>query len=220
MRKVIHVFKTLRIDWSNHIIGFVSTILGIVIAFQMQEYYELRNEKVKSEEAIGLLKIELKENLLRLDQTIKLLHEFSMYGKAILKFESSGPKLRLICKPSQLDSLKKIHPKVDAIKIRDLNDNTGRVEYNYKPKLDFILPTLHDEFWQVLKSSDVFNSIPPKQTAEFIGAYEILNRNFFVDTQVDDFIKYARTPDFRFSNLLKIGEDIEFTSRFRRDLLK
>lgn len=41
-----------KIDWVNHLIAFLSALLGILIAFQLEDYQEKQQEKEKLQIAL------------------------------------------------------------------------------------------------------------------------------------------------------------------------
>ncbi|MBK7651827.1 MAG: hypothetical protein IPJ20_15385 [Flammeovirgaceae bacterium] len=56
-------FRNFRLDWANHLMGFFSAILGIYIAFGLENYREKNNEKEKVEIAKQAIKKEIEDNL-------------------------------------------------------------------------------------------------------------------------------------------------------------
>jgi hypothetical protein len=52
-----------RIDWINHSVGFLSALLGIYIAFRLENYREEEKEKEKVKIVKGALKKEIEDNL-------------------------------------------------------------------------------------------------------------------------------------------------------------
>ncbi|HEX2548609.1 MAG TPA: hypothetical protein VHM20_02185 [Gammaproteobacteria bacterium] len=52
-----------RIDWINHSIGFLSALLGIYIAFRLENYREEEKEKQKVKIVKSALKKEIEDNL-------------------------------------------------------------------------------------------------------------------------------------------------------------
>jgi hypothetical protein len=56
-------FRNLRIDWINHTVGFLSAVLGIYIAFRLENYREEQQEKEKVRIVKAALKKEIEDNL-------------------------------------------------------------------------------------------------------------------------------------------------------------
>lgn len=56
-----------KIDWPNHIIGFFSALFGILIAFELDQWRESRNELELAESAFENLKkeVDINQNILR-----------------------------------------------------------------------------------------------------------------------------------------------------------
>ncbi len=52
-----------KIDWPNHIIAFLSALLGILIAFRLQYYRENQQERQQLDKAMIVIKEELENNL-------------------------------------------------------------------------------------------------------------------------------------------------------------
>jgi hypothetical protein len=62
MKKIGLTISRFKADWNNHLIGFLATILGILIAFQLQDWQDTRKEKERLELGIKSLKLEITGN--------------------------------------------------------------------------------------------------------------------------------------------------------------
>ncbi len=72
------------IDWHNHTITFISTIIGILIAFQLEDWRENREEQVKIDKAEVSLFNELERNKVGLESIIKVNKDWLLYADFIL----------------------------------------------------------------------------------------------------------------------------------------
>jgi len=51
-----------KIDWINHLIGFLTALIGIVIAFQLDDWQERRREEEKLKITLKAIKAEIDSN--------------------------------------------------------------------------------------------------------------------------------------------------------------
>jgi hypothetical protein len=68
-----------KIDWPNHIIAFFSALLGILIAFQMEDYREGKGESEELETAMRSIQLEIENNLKIYQWNTKELSNFLAY---------------------------------------------------------------------------------------------------------------------------------------------
>ena len=54
--------KLSNIDWSNHIVAFFSALLGILIAFQLQDYQDDQKEEEELQITLEAIKKEIENN--------------------------------------------------------------------------------------------------------------------------------------------------------------
>ncbi len=59
-----------KIDWTNHIIEFVTVVIGILLAFGLNNYNESRQEKARAKEYMLGIKKELEHNLDHLEKKL------------------------------------------------------------------------------------------------------------------------------------------------------
>lgn len=55
-------FREWKVDWPNHLIGFFSALFGILIAFELDQWRESKNNEEDSRNAFEKIKVEIQTN--------------------------------------------------------------------------------------------------------------------------------------------------------------
>jgi len=64
-------FSSWRVDWPNHLIGFFSALFGILIAFELDEWREAKNNREEAHNAFDKIKQEIQINKGALHEAVK-----------------------------------------------------------------------------------------------------------------------------------------------------
>ena len=75
--------KLSNIDWSNHIVAFFSALLGILIAFQLQDYQDDQKEEEELQITLEAIKNEIENNQNIYRTNIKTLTNFLEFYETI-----------------------------------------------------------------------------------------------------------------------------------------
>ena len=70
MSAIFRFFK--RIDWPNHLMAFISTLLGVWLAFSLGNYYERQREISRMEVAMNNVRQEIQKNDKKMQPTRSL----------------------------------------------------------------------------------------------------------------------------------------------------
>ncbi len=85
MKPIVRFFK--RIDWPNHFMAFISTLLGVWLAFSLGNYYERQRELSRMEVAMNNVEEEIRKNNSKVEDHLahldSLLRAVSAFGKMI-----------------------------------------------------------------------------------------------------------------------------------------
>lgn len=68
-----------KIDWINHSVAFFSALLGILIAFQLEDYQDRRQENEKLEVTLGAIRSEIENNRRIYQTNVEKLTDFVEY---------------------------------------------------------------------------------------------------------------------------------------------
>jgi hypothetical protein len=210
--------KKLNIDWSNHLITFIATLLGILVAFQLDDWNNTRRQDEAIRAAIGSLKSELEANFRIINDNLGRLPNFTGLNGAILKFRVSeipdDLNVTLVCNRSQFDSLRSIYP--DRIKEESVvRRKNSKVEFQ-APWDGFFPERLNFDNWDAVKSSGILYAFRHDQTIAFNRVYSHLQRNTagvneddivlmqVQDKKLDPDLFNETVGSFRFANEMKI----------------
>jgi len=78
--------KSNKIDWRNHFVAFISTLLGIYIAFQLEDWRESKAERDKVKTTFSSIRFEVEENVKIYKTNIKQIRDFLEYVDFILVY--------------------------------------------------------------------------------------------------------------------------------------
>ena len=68
-----------KIDWRNHFVAFLSALLGILIAFQLEDYSDNKQKEEELEIIIKSIKVEIQNNLGIYETNVRRLSEWLEY---------------------------------------------------------------------------------------------------------------------------------------------
>lgn len=71
--------KLTSIDWLNHTIAFLSALIGIFIAFQLEDYQDNRQEEKNARVTLDAIKTEIEQNMSIYQANIETLSEWLRY---------------------------------------------------------------------------------------------------------------------------------------------
>src|SRR5689334_2332389 len=81
--------KTSKVDWLNHLIAFVSALLGIFIAFQLDDWQERRSQQEKVRISLEAIRKEIDGNLEIYKSNIDSLSPFMDHIEFAMEHRSS-----------------------------------------------------------------------------------------------------------------------------------
>lgn len=195
-----------QIDWRNHFVAFISTLLGIFIAFQLEDWRESRAERSKVETALLSIKFEVEENVKIYKTNVKQIRDFLEYVDFVLS-HSHGDKL--IMTTSDYNSYSNKHPdRFREVKLtRHLSDSLN--EYTASVKVDIMpLTGISTSSWEAAKSTGVLTVVDASKVSDLTYIYEWTYKDLgFTDS---DFFEYF------VSNQEKFTEVGQMTSNYRR----
>ncbi len=162
------------IDWHNHTITFISTIIGILIAFQLEDWRENREEQAKINKAELSLLNELKRNKVGLETTIKINKDWLLYADFITSHTYDD---YLACTQQELDSAIKMHPTrfSNSNFIKKLDQTTNLYGMSFEVDVHFIFQ-IETATWEAVKSSGTLNFIEQSHVFWYVKTYKELER--------------------------------------------
>jgi hypothetical protein len=190
-----------KIDWRNHLVAFLSTLLGIFIAFQLEDWRDSRAEREKVQNVILSLKYEVEENVRIYRTNVTETRDFLTYLDFVLT-HLRGDKL--VVGPSDYAALKEKYPSrfEDVKLIRHLNDTLS--EYTASINVDFLpLTGISTSNWEAAKSTGVLAMADASKVAALTYVYEWTYKDLgFSDS---DFFKYFILNDKKFMDLSQMA---------------
>ncbi len=186
-----------RIDWRNHFVAFISTLFGIFIAFQLEDWRESRVEKERMKITFQSIKFEIEENLRIYRTNVTQIRDFLEYVDFILS-HSKGDKL--VMKATDYSFYQSKYPdRFEYVKlIRNLNDSLS--EYTSDLRVDFIpLTGISTSNWDAAKSTGVLTLAEPTKVSDLTYIYEWTYKDLgFADS---DFFENFVANDEKFTDL-------------------
>ncbi len=149
--------KDLKLDWPNHLIGFFSALFGILIAFELEDWREHRNNQKEALEAFSKLKEEININKNALHETVasnqKLL---SLIELELLPYLNNNLSFK-----GDLATAKEINKKCLGIAHIEFTDSAAQeVVAPVNIFMNSLLqPPLHYSAWESAKATGVINHI-------------------------------------------------------------
>jgi hypothetical protein len=164
--------KKFRIDWVNHAVGFLGALLGIYIAFRLENYREEKKEKERVTIVKEALRKEIEDNLKIYKTTIDDLSGWLEYKDFLDKRRDNkaggwaigANELSLMSKktPNRFSDAKEIKKINDTLKVYDLNFQVD------------VAPTsrVSTSGWKTAVSSGVLSSMDYSLTTKLAQVYD------------------------------------------------
>jgi hypothetical protein len=188
-------FNSYKIDWLNHIVGFLSAIFGIFIAFRLENYRERQNDKEKVEIVKQVLKKEIEGNLEIYERNVADLSGWFDYLELYdTKFDEKrrglviGLHELLIWRKKQPDRFS------DLKEIQSINDTLKVFEFPFRVD---VAPTMgiSTSNWKTAVSSGVLTSMDYTLTTRLTQIYDWTEKDIGI------------SEEELFENFLGLGND-------------
>ena len=161
-----------RIDWVNHTVGFFSALLGIYIAFRLENYREEEKEKEKVKIVKEALRKEIEDNLKIYKTNIDDLSSWLEY-KDFFDKKWNAKKGGLVIGVNELSLMTKKQPsRFSTVKeINQINDTLKVFEHNF---IVDVAPTtgISTSGWKTAVASGVLNSMDYSFTTKLSQLYD------------------------------------------------
>ena len=196
-------FSSWRVDWPNHLIGFFSALFGILIAFELDEWREAKNNQEEAHNAFDKIKQEIQINKGALHEAVKTNLQFL----ELLELELV-PHIddKLDYKGSSKEAVE-INAKVQAIARINLTDTlSSSIKSPITINMGSLLhPTLHYSAWESAKATGVINYIEYEKVLTISYLYNI--------PRITDELQEIRT-------LIRRSDEITSRSGFEKLLIE
>lgn len=163
-----------RIDWPNHIIGFFSALFGILIAFELDQWRESKNELQLAETAFGNLKkeVDINQNILRenVNLNLKTIHKMQ---EVMTKVENN---LLFVGTRNEADS---INQKFGRLLFIDTLSLPSR-KTGWPVHLgigNILVPSLQTSAWESAKATGALNYMPYEKVVSLSFVYNAAKIN-------------------------------------------
>jgi len=178
----------MNIDWKNHIISFFSAVIGIAIAFRLEDYREDQEELERVQIAYDLVIKEIENNISIYEENVILMKSWLEYYDVINDLSSSISNSKIIPVKSYLtitmDSARIYRLKNYIVNL--LNDSLVQIQLNPKlnPKLqiDFsvdILPKkgIATSAWTSSVNSGIFTRLSPQRLSKLTEIFDWISND-------------------------------------------
>lgn len=164
-----------KVDWLNHGIAFVSSVVGIFIAFQLSDWQERRTKESELETTLQAIKLEIEGNIAIFKTNDSTLASFLDYLDFLESHSASGDLWggELLCTEAELVEMKQKHPNrfnsIELIgKMRD-----GRSRYKIRMEIDVIPGTgISTGNWEAAKAAGILNYVDHARMVLLTQIYE------------------------------------------------
>lgn len=183
-----------KIDWKNHSIAFLSSLLGLFIAFQIQDWQDKRRDNEKAIKTMRALKNELIYNKELLERQLESVSIWVENTEFFLE-KSQHQELReneIYATQKEIDSCIKRNVKFtyrmkNIQLIKKVNDTLNIYKADWIV-FDISFHPLVTNQWQAAKSSGALSYMQQEQLALFSKAYEWIEKDLgkkeFLESEV------------------------------------
>jgi hypothetical protein len=194
-----------KIDWLNHAIAFAASVIGIFIAFQLDDWQEQRSRRAQLETTLKGIKAEIEGNLAIYHENDSLLQQFVSYADFYDRHFDNGA---LLCTDRALQDARRINPERfgDLKYVGKVNDTTKRYEMTFT--FDF-LPTsgISTANWDNARSSGILVHVDHDRVVLLTRVYEWTSKKLGIsDEELENNL-------FAFHNVEQLRHDYRLISR-------
>jgi len=225
MKKVFH-----GIDWLNHVISFLSALIGIIIAFQLEDYKDNREETKDINNTLAAVKTEIENNMAIYSANVEQLSAWLNYYNLL---DDSGDNNEVQIGKKDFEKMKTEHPErlKKWILKSTVNDTTLVFNVGSALLLIDIAPQtgISTSSWQAGLYSGTLNKIDHKKLARLNQIYEwttkdigLNEREFYgnlTNDGIDDFdavvsfySKIVNVDRMRLTRIKSYYDDIDWSS--------
>ncbi|HEU5289179.1 MAG TPA: hypothetical protein VFU05_00970 [Cyclobacteriaceae bacterium] len=225
--------RNLKIDWLNHFVGFLSALLGIYIAFRLENYRETEQELAKTKVIERTIWAEINNNIKIYEENVeKLSGWLEYYHFNASRRQESG--LIAIGK-NELSYITSKYPnRYKALKMeKEVNDTLAL--YGSNTLLD-VVPTagITTSSWRAGETSGLLNSMDYELVHNLSKIYEwvekeigptdkdfynsiIGNRMTDIETVVGHYSVIVKSQELKLQEIKRILEEIKWTEDWDKD---
>lgn len=163
-----------NVDWGNHFVSFLSALLGIFIALQLEEWREVRSEVLRANEAMAAIKAEVDSNIALYRYNIQGLKGQAECLKFFRSHESEG---YLFASPKEFEAMKRKYPKRFQFRMMEkVNDSLCR--YEGEPRVDFLPNSgFSSSAWHSAEISGVLPQFGQEKISALTFIYDWVNKD-------------------------------------------
>jgi hypothetical protein len=170
-----------NIDWLNHSIAFAASVVGIFIAFQLDDWQERRSRNEQLQITMRGIKGEIEGNLAIYYENDSLLHQFISYVDFRRQHLDNGT---LLCTDRDLGEARRLNPvRLHDLKIlTKVNDTIKRYE---APLVFDFLPNsgISTANWDAARSTGVLVNIDHDRAVLLTQVYEWTNKRLGISDE-------------------------------------
>ncbi len=218
----------LKIDWQNHFVGFVSTLLGIFIAFQLDDWQEVRKRTEHLQTTMDAIKKEVEKNLEIYEGNAKLADFVEWYT---FWNESSNDRGELVVSERVFNAYKKKIPtRLAELKLVARKDSM-LIFKGDQFKFDVIPATaISTNNFETAKSPGILNFLDHERMNALTEMYNLINldlgfkesefykRNLFgreqfpdIEVMVSDYRQVAKISEFKHAWIKPLFDEMKWT---------
>ncbi len=167
----------LKIDWTNHLVGFVTTLLGIFIAFQLDDWQDRRHQKEQLEITLAAIKNEIENNIDIYKRNSSRLSQFTEYLDFMKSHTKNGS---IIASEFELSRIRSKNPDrlIDLKFVKKYDDTLNVYSGDHMIIFD-VIPEfgISTANWEAAKSTGILSYIDQAKIARLTQIYSWINKD-------------------------------------------
>lgn len=196
-------WKTWQIDWPNHLIAFFSALFGILIAFELDEWRERKNEEEITTRAFEKLRQEVSDNRNVLYGTVNT--NLELISLMETQLDTAISEKLLFNKGAAAGRMVNTHEQLRRVLYVDVpEDATGKGGEGYETHLsfqNFVKPVLHQSAWESARTVGALNNMSYEKVLLLSALYN--------PVQINEELSEIRRL-LRASDNVKVKSDLRF----------
>lgn len=184
-----------RIDWINHTVAFISALLGIFIAFQLDDWKDRINENKEIIKATTSIRDELLENRRMLRNEVEEISKWTSYMEFLIEHSGLNEEYRVkypILRAGQIIASKKELGKIRANsgdkwfeytkELTRINDSISL----YSASLMNLYPyrAIKTDSWEATKATGIFQKLDQETIEKLTAIYHWLEKDFEINNDI------------------------------------
>ncbi len=174
--------SNIRIDWINHLVGFFTALIGIFIAFQLDDWQERNREQEKVKVTLAAIKSEIDDNREIYSRDIEVLTQWREYWDFMRSHDKDNIG-QIIATKKEMDLMKRKHAdRLGSVEfIKKYNDSLNVYGTHFSLVDVMVESGISTSSWEAAKSGGTLSNLDHSRMTQLTKIYDWIDKDLGID---------------------------------------